>query len=199
MSHKPNDNFPVQLVRSAVNILKSGGILIFPTDTAYGIGCLMSQKSSVRRLFALRKRPETQAMPVLVSSPDMAIRYYDHPDLKVLDLMAKYWPGALTIVSNCKTDLIYAPVRGYGKTIGLRMPRHSGILSVISACGEPLLGPSANFHGDDTPFTLDDVNPTLKKAVDMVLPGLCSAGIVSTVVECTGNEIRVLRHGAVTV
>ena len=83
----------------AIKILNNGGIIIFPTDTAFGIGCRMDNFHAVERLFKLRRRPVTQATPVLVSSMDMA-EYYLYSPLpdNVRHLMKKYWPGPLTIV-----------------------------------------------------------------------------------------------------
>src|ERR1700683_1576775 len=94
-------------VAKAVQILKDGGVVIFPTDTAFGIGCRIGDGSAVKRLFSIRKRPETQATPVLVSSLHMAQQYLKQVPQEVINkLMEPYWPGALTIVLRCKTDVV---------------------------------------------------------------------------------------------
>ncbi len=188
-----------QAIQKAIQVLRSGGIVIYPTDTAFGIGCRIDSNKAVDRLFEIRKRPRTQATPVLVSSIDMGLLYFDNPSQIVRHLIKTHWPGALTIVAPCKKGLIYSPIRGGGDTIGLRTPDHPGLLSVIREVGVPILGPSANFHGEKTPYRCEDLNPELVKLVDFVLSGEAgsrSAG-PSTVVDCSVHPYRILRLGAV--
>ena len=186
-------------IAKAIAMVKQGRIIIYPTDTAFGIGCRIDNREAVDRLFTIRKRPRTQATPILVSSKDMALTYSSSPSLIVRRLMETYWPGGLTIIASCKTDLIYEPIRGGGQTIGLRMPNHSDILAVIESVGVPILGPSANFHGDATPYIVEDLNPQLTPLVDYVLPGSCSLKQASTVIDTTTSPAKILRQGAVDV
>lgn len=180
------------------SVLHKGGIIIFPTDTAFGIGCRIDRFEAVDRLFAVRKRPLSQALPVLVSSIDMALAYFDSPSDIVRRLMKDHWPGGLTIVAPCKKNLVYSPIRGGGDTVGLRMPNHSVILKIIEEAGVPILGPSANFHDDPTPYSSGDLNPELVKLVDCVVPGECTTKVASTVVDCSVEPYKVIRKGAVT-
>ena len=184
-------------IQQAITILRDGGIVIYPTDTAFGIGCRMDDKQAVDRLFKIRKRPRIQATPILVASIGQALPYLDSPSDIVRHLMKTYWPGALTIIAPCKKNALYSPIRGGGNTIGIRMPDHIDLLKVISHVGVPILGPSANFHGGKTPFTFDDLDPKLKKQVDYVLPGMCPKKQVSTVVDCTTDPYTIIRQGAV--
>ncbi|MEK7118937.1 MAG: L-threonylcarbamoyladenylate synthase [Patescibacteria group bacterium] len=181
----------------AIQVMQQGGIVIYPTDTAFGIGCRIDDYAAVDRLFTLRRRPISQAMPVLVSSMEMANLYYDSPSDIVRRLMKTYWPGALTIVAKCHKDLIYSPIRGGGDSVGLRMPNHEVALKIIKAVGVPILGPSANFHGDPTPYRFEDIDPELAKLVDFVVPGICLVKQASTVVDCTDQPYAILRQGAV--
>lgn len=184
-------------IQKAVQILKDGGIVIYPTDTAFGIGCRIDSQESVDRLFRIRKRSRSQATPVLVDSIDMALTYYSTVSDIVRRFMKDYWPGALTIVASCKKNLLYSPIRGGGDTIGLRMPDHETALTLISGVGVPLLGPSANFHGDPTPYTFDDLSIELMKLVDFVIPGICTIKQASTVVDCSVDPYRIIRQGAI--
>lgn len=181
----------------AVRVLNDGGIVIFPTDTAFGIGCRVDRPKAVDRLFAIRKRPLTQALPVLVDSHEMALPYFIEPSSIVRHLMKTYWPGALTIVSTCDTNRIYSPIRGGTNTVGLRMPNHEQILSMIAGVGVPIVGPSANFHGEKTPFALKDLDKHLLSLVDFVLEGKCLGTMSSTVVDCTTDPYTIIRQGAV--
>lgn len=184
-------------IREATSVLSQGGIVIYPTDTAFGIGCRVDKGEGVDRLFRLRRRPVTQAMPVLVDSEVMALAYFDHPNHIVRRLMKTYWPGALTIVSACIPDVLYSPICGGSNTVGLRMPDHDTALSLIRGVGVPILGPSANFHGNPTPFRFEDLDAELMRLVDYVVPGVCSTGKASTVVEISGSSATIVRQGAI--
>lgn len=184
-------------IQKAIDVLNAGGIVIYPTDTAFGIGCRIDAPKTVDRLFALRRRPGTQAMPVLVDSIDMALSYLVHPNDIVRHLMQTYWPGALTIVSWCDTNRIYSPIRGQGTTIGVRMPDHPTTLGLIHGANVPILGSSANFHGEKTPFYYEDLDPELTARVDYVVPGVCQRGNASTVVDATNLPLKIVRQGAV--
>lgn len=187
------------VIQKAITVIDQGGIIIYPTDTAFGIGCRIDHPAAVDRLFAIRRRPRTQAAPALVSSIEMALAYFQSPSKIVRRLMTDYWPGALTIVAQCQRELVYSPIRGGGDSIGLRMPDHEIPLAIISGVGVPILGPSANFHGQLTPYWQGDLDPELTRLVDLVVPGECKVGNVSTVVDCSVEPFRIVRQGAVTV
>lgn len=186
------------VVLQAISALQNGGVIIYPTDTAFAIGCRMDDTSAVDRLFRIRKRPILQATPVLVSSESQALTYFDHPKDIVRHMMQKYWPGALTIVSTCYKNLVYSPIRGDGENIGLRMPNHQTALAIIKGAGVPVLGPSANFHGLPTPYIYENLDPELVQLVDVVVPGVCNVGVASTVVDVSGEVPKIIRQGAVT-
>lgn len=185
-------------IEQAIEILQQGGIIIFPTDTAFGIGCRVDDKKAIARLFKLRKRPETKATPVLVSNAEMA-QNYTQPIAKEIQekLINKYWPGALTIVLPCITEKIPLLVRGGGETIGLRMPNHPTTLALINGIGLPILGPSANFAGEKTPYTLQDIDKELIKQIDYLVPGQCTLKQASTVINCTTKPWKIERQGAI--
>lgn len=183
-------------LNKAIKIIRNGGIIIFPTDTAFGIGCRIDDRQAVARLFRLRRRPSEKAVPILVASIEMAEKYaIISPSGE--DLVKKYWPGGLTIVVNNKE--VPSKVIGGGKTVGLRMPNHSSALMLIKKVGVPIIGCSANFAGEATPYNMSDLNPELVKLVDFVLSGRTSIKKSSTVVDCSNNKLKVLREGAVKV
>ena len=192
------ENTKLQL-QKAIEVVRNGGIIIFPTDTAFGIGVRIDNHAAVDKLFNLRRRPPTQAMPVLVDSIDMALQYFDSPSHIVRRFIKEYWPGGLTIIAQCKKNLIYSPIRGGGDTVGLRMPNHLVILEIIKGVGMPILGPSANFHGEKTPFEFEDIDKNLIRLVDYVVHGECTVKRVSTVIDCTVKPWRIIREGAVEI
>jgi L-threonylcarbamoyladenylate synthase len=185
-------------ITKAITILKQGGIVIFPTDTAFGIGCRIDDENAVKRLFKIRNRLETKATPVLVSSYKMAQQYWQSVPSEVKEkLIDTYWPGALTIVLPCITAQIPPLVRGGGETIGLRMPNHAAALEIITTLDIPILGPSANFAGKNTPYSLSEVDQELINLVDYIVPGECTLKQASTVVDCTTHPWRILRQGII--
>ncbi len=186
-----------QQIDQAVRVLHDGGIIVFPTDTAFGIGCRLDKPQAIDRLFTIRERPRTQATPVLVSDVEMAMDYFVAPSKDVIRFMKEFWPGALTIISDCDANKVNQLVRGGGNTIGLRMPNNMTIRSIISQTGTPILGPSANFHGKPTPYSYQSLDPELLKKVDFVVEGSCSVGLASTVVDCTKNPYVIIRQGSV--
>src|SRR6266568_1122162 len=185
-------------IAKAIQILKDGGVVIFPTDTAFGIGCRIDDEEAVKRLFTIRKRSETKAVPVLVSSLHMAQEYLQEVPQEVIQkLMQPYWPGALTIVLRSKVDKVPDLVRGGGESVGVRVPDHLTTLALINSVGVPLVGTSANFAGGVTPYTFESFDKELVKLVDFVVSGECHTLLASTVIDCTVTPWKILRSGAV--
>jgi L-threonylcarbamoyladenylate synthase len=193
-------------INEAIKILNNGGIIIFSTDTALGIGCRMDNEKAVERLFRLRKRPEDQAVPVLVNSIEMAQKYLQPISEDVKNkLMKKHWPGGLTIILPCRKEKVSRFVRGGGDNLGVRISDNEQLLEIITKLGVPLLAPSANFSGEKTPYEMEDLNINLVKLVDFVL---LDAGVdknvnkknqSSTVIDCSLRPWKISRQGTVKI
>jgi L-threonylcarbamoyladenylate synthase len=187
-------------IDEAVKVLNEGGIIIFPTDTAFGIGCRMDNVEAIEKLFKIRNRPITQPTPVQVNGLEMVKEYVTKiPENVIQKLIKPYWPGALTIVLNAKIDKVPVLVRGGSETIGVRMSNHALMLEIVNKTGVPIVAPSANFHGESTPYNLKDLNPALVKLVDYVIDGICPVQQLSTVIDCTKKPWEILRQGAIQV
>lgn len=187
-------------INKVVEILNQGGIIIFPTDTAFGIGCRIDNEKAIKKLFAIRKRPGFMAMPVLVGSLEMAREYVLEIPRDVKEkLIDKFWPGALTIVLQSRIEMVPELVRGHSTTIGVRMPDSKIILEIIKGVGVPILGPSANFHGCNTPYEYQNLDNKLIKLVDYVVKGECLVKKPSTVIDCSKTPWQILRQGALKV
>ncbi len=185
-------------VEIAVKTLNKGGVIIFPTDTAYGIGCRIDNYEAVRRLFKIRKRAENKAVPVLVSSVEMAQKYLMPISNEIKEkLIYKYWPGACTIILDRNKTYVPDLVSGGGSTLGVRMPDNDVIINIIENVGVPILAPSANFSGEKTPFTFGELDPELVKLVDYVISGECSLREASTVIDCSLWPWKILRQGGI--
>lgn len=186
-------------VEQAIKIVKKGGIVIIPTDTAFGISCRMDNEPAIKKLFDIRKRPESQATPVLFDSIER-VREFVTFDSSVEELMIKYWPGALTIVLKCDTSKVPGLVRGGGENLGVRIPDHLIPRRIAEEIGVPILGPSANFHGEQTPYKFEELDKSLTKLVDFIVEGKTKGGnLASTVIDCTEKPWRIIRQGAVKI
>ncbi|HYK08116.1 MAG TPA: L-threonylcarbamoyladenylate synthase [Candidatus Eisenbacteria bacterium] len=186
-------------VEKAVEILKSGGIVLLPTDTVFGICCRIDNNKALERLFAIKKRENSQAVPILVSSTDMVKEYAQPFNEKIEKLMEQYWPGGLTIVIKAKKEKVLPLVRGDGDTVGVRIPDSVSLFQIIEEVGVPITGTSANFHGLPSVKNWKDLDPRLVQLVDYVLEEDSLGGTASTVVDCSEENWKILRQGAVTI
>lgn len=185
-----NPNLPsIGDLKKAARVLKNGGVVIFPTDTVYGIGCIYNNKEGLQRIYKIKNRPQSIPFPILVSSIDQAKSIADMNSLAT-SLAEKYWPGGLTIIVKSKES---------GDKIGIRMPDSKYVKSLIEKTGEPIIGTSANFHGQKSVANFELLDYKIIKLVDYVLKGECEKGIESTVVDTTGEKIKVIRQGVVKI
>lgn len=175
-------------LKKAVEIFKKGGVVIFPTDTVYGIGCKFNDKEAIDRIYKIKKTPKNQKFPILVSSIGQ-VRKLAGVDKAAEKLIKKYWPGGLTII---------LPGINTGK-IAFRMPNSELMLKLINKIGMPIIGTSANFHGKKAVLRFVDLDPKFIKLANFVLKGECQTGKESTVVDAVVNPPRILRQGAVKI
>ncbi|MDG6988839.1 MAG: threonylcarbamoyl-AMP synthase [Nitrososphaerota archaeon] len=185
----------VRSVARAAESVRAGGLVVYPTDTVYGLGCDPFNEGAVDRLFAAKGR-EAKAVPVLCSSLDKARDLVDL-DSKARQLAEARWPGALTIVAPLKMRV---PDRlSQGPYLGVRVPNHPGCLELISACGGWLTGTSANISGRPSAKSADEARRQLGASVDLILDGGPASGAESTVVRVVGGVVTILRTGPVGV
>jgi L-threonylcarbamoyladenylate synthase len=172
----------------------AGGLVIFPTDTVYGLGARADHGDPVRRIFAVKGRPTALALPVLVGSVEGARRVADW-SLAAQRLAEAFWPGPLTMVVPARAGLSPLVTAGRG-TVGIRMPDHAALLGWLEACDFPLAATSANRSGEPTAARAEDLPSELQEAVDLLLDGgACPGGVASTVVDLTSSPPHLLRRG----
>lgn len=186
-------------IQKTIKVLRDGGVVIFPTDTAYGIGCRIDREDSVERIYRVRKRPEEKALLVLVSSFEMAKEYVVVNKRVENELLSKYWPGGLTVILPLKNEKVPSKVRAGGDTLAVRFPDHKDISKIIDAVGVPIVAPSANFSGEPTPTKLSEVNKDLQAQVDFVLSGVCTMKGVSTIIDATSSKWHIVRRGVIDI
>ncbi len=183
-------------VKRAAELVRSGGVIVYPTDTVYGLGCDPFNEAAVERLFEVKGRGP-KPVPVLCSSMAKA------EDLVTLSPRARslgsaHWPGALTIVAPLRRAVPPALTQGSG-TLGVRVPSHAFCLDLIERCGGWLTGTSANLSGHASATTPEEATRQLGALVDMILDGGASDERESTVVKVVGDEVTILRTGPVGV
>lgn len=185
-----------EAIEEAANIISVGGLVVYPTDTVYGLGCDPFNAEAVEKVFKLKKRPN-RPLPILVSDLDLAEQLVELGRVGK-ELAYRFWPGALTIVAPLKKNLPLPDVLTCGfKTLGVRLPNHACILSLLKRVGGFLVGTSANRSGDAPPLTLEDAVRSLGGGADIYLDGgRATLGRESTVVDICGEGVRVVREGA---
>ena len=181
----------------AVAALKRGGMVAFPTETFYGLGVDALNAEAVGRLFALKGRPEAKPVLVLVDSVAMAEGLATEISPGARALMARHWPGALTVVLRAAPQVPSQLTGGTG-TIGMRLPGHAVALALIRAAGLAVTAPSANPSGQAPPTTAAGVRSYFGDRLDLIVDGGPTAGgVASTVADCTVWPPRVLRQGPI--
>ena len=184
-------------VERAASVLRAGGLVAFPTDTVYGVGCRWVGDPLPReRLFQLKQRPVDRRVPVLVDSLQQAVEHGYEADDRIKLLTRRFWPGALTIVLPFCAD---APAPEGAETQAFRAPDHPVALALIGAVG-PLYVSSANLSGQPEALTADEVLAAFAGSdlLDAVVDGgRAPGGRASTVVDLSVSPARLLREGAV--
>ncbi|MCW4022001.1 MAG: L-threonylcarbamoyladenylate synthase [archaeon] len=180
-------------IKAAAQIIKTGGTVVFPTETVYGLGCDPLNTQAVQRLLTIkgdRKKP----FPVLVASLDEVNRIAKISN-NGKKLATKFWPGPLTIVFP-KKEAIDGVVTFGLNTVGLRAPNNQVALNLIELSGGLLIGSSANLTGEKPPRSVSEMSKELIEKVDLVLDdGPTTEGIPSTVVDLTLDNPKILREG----
>ena len=169
----------------AAQLLRSGGVVAFPTDTVYGLGADPSDDIARRRVYQIKGRPVGMPL-ILMAAAESQLEGWVHMDSRIEAIIRRWWPGPLTIIVHALG----------GGTLGVRIPNHEVALDLLRASG-PLMTTSANLHGKEPAMTAAEAGelPGLAAVLD---GGRAPGGIASTVLDLTGPEPHVLREGAIT-
>ena len=179
---------------AAIRAIRRGGVVVIPTDTVYGLACDPSNTAAVSRIYAIKRRPDGLELTLLAASlADLEGDVDLSPAARTL--AAAYWPGALSIINTLKSRRWAIPRDG--STLSVRVPAHPLVLELLRRTG-PLATTSANRHGEPTADTAAAVTAALGAEVDAVVDGGRSAGLASTIIDCTTTTPRVLRDGPIS-
>jgi tRNA threonylcarbamoyl adenosine modification protein (Sua5/YciO/YrdC/YwlC family) len=186
---------PAEAVEVAAKALADGLVVAVPTDTVYGLAVDPFHPGASDRLYTVKQRPREVSLPVLVADVDQALGLATAVPAAARVLMERFWPGALTIVIPRRPDLD-ADLGDDEATVGVRCPDHAVPLALCRAVG-PLATTSANPHQEETPDNAQDVAALFGDQVAVVLDGGVCQGAPSTVVDCTGEDPKLLREGRI--
>ena len=176
--------------------LYKSGVVAFPTDTVYGIGCLISDQIAVERLFIIKGRDLSKAIPILLGDISQIEQIAPLLNQKAMILAQHYWPGALTLIVPKLPDLLKI-ISPY-PTVAVRIPKHTWLQSLIIKSG-PLAVTSANLSDMPPARTAKEVITQLDSRIELVIDGEeCSGGVPSSIVDCSISEVKVLREGAIS-
>ena len=180
----------------ALEILLSGGLVAFPTDTVYGVGALVFDEPAVKSIYTAKERPVEKAIPVLIWDREDVIKIAEAVPFFAARLIARFWPGPLTVLVPKKETL--PEMVSATATVGVRVPDHEVARALLRLAG-PLAVTSANRSSQPSPVTAQEVREQLGGRIPLILDGgQTPGGVPSTLVDCTGDEIQILREGPIS-
>jgi len=181
---------------SALEVLNGGGLVAFPTDTVYGLGVSVFNGPAIDLIYQAKNRPLEKSIPVLIGDIDDLVKVSGHVPGIALKLAARFWPGPLTLVIPKRPDL---PKQiSSTESVGVRVPDYLMARVLLRLAG-PMAVSSANLSGQVSPSTAEDVWGQLSGRIDLILDGgKTPGGVPSTVVDCLGRELKVLRQGPIS-
>lgn len=188
----------VSEIVKAAEVLRSGGLVAFPTETVYGLGANAEDPAAVKRVFEVKGRPPSHPLIVHLSDAAQLDEWVESVPAAARLLAERFWPGPLTLVLR-RNPRVPLEATGGLETVAVRVPAHPVALAMLAEFGGGVVAPSANRFGAVSPTTADHVRAELGDAVDVVLDGgSCTVGVESTIVDATSENLSVLRPGGVT-
>lgn len=190
------------MIEKAVTHFRDGGIVIFPTDTLYGIGCAINKEDSIRRLYKIRRDPPKKPSLILVGDLNQALNYGIF-NKGAVNLAKNFWPGPLTIIVNAKSK-VPKIIQGKMGTVAIRIPNQPELLKIIARLGRPILAPSGNFHGEEAPKKFAEIDKKLLALVDYSIDisnledSVQMSQKPSTFIDTTTKPFEIGRYGTIS-
>lgn len=187
-----------ETIRQAAAVIRGGGVVCFPTRCLYGLGADAFNAAAVERVFDIKQRPAELPLLVLINSPAQMDGLARSIPRVAHVLMQRFWPGRLTLVLEAEASLPERLTAGTGK-IGIRLAAHTVARALVEAVGNPITGTSANISGGTGCRQISELDPKIRRQVDIVLDGgPLKGGVGSTVVDVTGESPVLIREGEVS-
>ena len=186
-----------EIIREIVRVLQRDGVVVYPTDTFYGLGAHCLSKKAIQKIFRMKKRPGSKGLPVLVSDLEIAMRTAADVPPVFFGLAGRFWPGPLTLVTKAASHLPRRLV-GPRQSVGIRLPDIPWLQVLIGETGIPLISTSANISGQGEIASPEEVFPLFQDKVDLIVDGgTTPGGLPSTVVDLTGEKPILVREGVI--
>lgn len=186
------------VISNAASLLRSGGVVAFPTETVYGLGADAANEQAVRRIFSIKGRPADHPLIVHLADAGMINRWARDMNADFLRLAERFWPGPLTIVLR-RSATVSGLVTGGLHTVGIRVPAHPVAQHLLREFGGGVAAPSANRFGRISPTCADHVRDELGSAPDLILEGGdCQVGLESTIISLVDDRPTLLRPGGIS-
>lgn len=191
-----------EVISKAVEVLKRGGLLVYPTETVYGLGVDATSEEALEKLWEFKGERGDKPVLCAVANVKMAEKYVVLSELGK-KIVQKYWPGAVAVVAVSR-GLVGKKAQGESKNLGLRNPDNKMMLEIIENFGKPITSTSANISGATTARSFAEFLATVpeerQKMVDLFIDdGELPLSAPSTIVDTTGNEVKIIRQGEITV
>ncbi|MDO4587677.1 MAG: L-threonylcarbamoyladenylate synthase [Planctomycetia bacterium] len=196
-----------EVVQQTIDALRAGKLVVFPTETVYGLGALASQPQAVERLISSKGRKTGHALPIAISGLDVLTEYVPALDSLSERLARRCWPGPITLVLDGTSEssrlrelstFVQKAIMP-NKTVGIRVPKHSVFLDILKQLNEPIVLTSANLTGEKPATSAEMVADSLGDLADLMLDdGTAQYKTPSTVVEMINNKVNILREGAIS-
>ena len=192
------NDIDLEKLKEPAQLIKKGGIVIFPTETVYGIGTNGFNEESIRRIYEIKKRDFNKPISLLVSNIEMVKMVAENITDLERALMEQFWPGPFTIILK-KKKIVPDILTARGDTVGVRMPSGTIAKQLIEYAGVPIVTPSANISGNPSGINIDDIKNDFEGKVDCIIDGgISELGVASTIVKVIDGVPHVLREGTIT-
>lgn len=193
------EKIPKEELDEVVKVLKNDGLIVFPTDTVYGLGCNCFSIKALNKIFDVKQRNKNKPINVLTNSVDKINQVVENINSKEKELMDKYFPGALTIIIK-KNEKVPDLLTSGLDSVGVRIPDNEIALKILERVSFPLATTSANISQEEAGIDKEDVLKDFKGKVDIIIDGgITNLKVASTIVKLEDDEIKVLRQGTIKV
>lgn len=182
-----------------INDIKNGKVVILPTDTLHAISCDATNREAVQELIKIKGRKDNHPLPILVRDLEQAMQYGEFNE-QAASLAKKYWPGALTLVVPIKPSTKLSPlIFGSFHSIAMRVAKSDILAQVLSEVNTPLVGTSANISGQENLLTEKELKEKFGDKVNTIVFADNLLAVPSTILDCTGDDIKLIRSGAIRI
>lgn len=193
----PENPEPERIAR-ATEVIVGGGVIGYPTDTVYGLGCSVNHQAAIQRIYELKKRDITKPLNLIIADVEQLHGLVLEISPTAQRLIQAFWPGPLTLIFKAAPSLNQA-LLGHGNTVGIRIPDSRICLELLRQSGAAIISTSANLSGGPEPITAEEVIESFATKIDLVIDSGPSPGTVpSTVVDTTGSQPIIRRVGVIS-